>query len=161
MPTGRRLLRILRILRIPGFYFGAPMSNNHPNGKSSPGPFHTAVPQTLGVYRGLPRRSPSGRRQAHPFAQTSQTGQTGQTGLTQAPRPRSPHTAVAIKLPCIPQRQIFARAIPNCGKQTLGVYRGAPTCQTGQTGQTGQTQAPRPRNTHTAVAIKLPCITLR
>jgi len=45
--------------------------------------------------------------------------------------------------------------------QTHGVYNGAPTCQTGQTGQTGQTQAPRPRHTHTAVAIKLPCTTLR
>ena len=38
--------------------------------------------------------------------------------------------------------------------QTPGVYRGAPTCQTGQTGQTGQTQAPRPRNTHTAAVIQ-------
>ena len=35
--------------------------------------------------------------------------------------------------------------------QPHGVYRGAPTCQTGQT---GQTQASRPRNTHTAAAIK-------
>ena len=44
MPTGRRLLRILRI---PGFYLGAPMSNNHPNGKSAlvsrPRDTHTAV----------------------------------------------------------------------------------------------------------------------
>jgi len=54
----------------------------------------TAAPQTHGVSLGLPRRSPSGRRRAHPFAQTSQTGQTGQT---QAPRRRRQHTAVAIK----------------------------------------------------------------
>ena len=61
------------------------------------------------------------------------------------PRPRNMHTAVAIKLPCIPcgksargitlavnlpvalsLRHIFARASPHCGKQTLGVSRGLP-----------------------------------
>ena len=40
--------------------------------------------------------------------------------------------------------------------QTHGVYRDAPTCQTGPTGPTGPTQASRPRRLHTAVAIKLP-----
>jgi len=61
-------------------------------------PTLTAAPQTLGVYRGLPRRSPSGRRRAHPSCQT------GLTGLTQAPRRRDTHTTAAIKLPCIPLR---------------------------------------------------------
>ena len=82
------------------------------NGTSSPEPFQTAAPQTHGVSHDLPRRSPSGRRRAHP---SCQTGQTGQTGQTQAPRPRTPHTAVAITLPGIPQRHIFARAIPDSG----------------------------------------------
>ena len=30
------------------------MSNNHPNGKSSPEPYQTAAQQTLGVYNGAP-----------------------------------------------------------------------------------------------------------
>ena len=81
----------MRIMRVA---VGAPMSNNHPNGKSSPEPFHTAAQQTLGVYRGLPRRSPSGRRRAHP---SCLTGLTGLTGLTHAPRRHAPQTAVAIK----------------------------------------------------------------
>ena len=51
-----------------------------------------------GLSHGLPRRSPSGRRRAHPSCQT------GQTGQTQAPHPRTPHTAVAITLPGIPHR---------------------------------------------------------
>ena len=82
----------------------------------------------------------------------------------QAPRPRTPHTAVAITLPGIPHRHICARAIPDSGTATHGVslglprrspsgrIRAHPSCQTGQTGQTGQTQAPRPRHPHTAVA---------
>ena len=66
----------------------------YPCGKSTTEPCQTAAPQTHGVSHGLPRRSPSGRRRAHP---SCQTGQTGQTGQTQAPHPRPPHTAVAIK----------------------------------------------------------------
>ena len=59
-----------------------------------PEPKQTAAQQTHGVYSGLPRRSPSGRRRAHQNCQTSQTSQTGQT---QAPHHRNTHTAVAIK----------------------------------------------------------------
>jgi len=70
-------------------YEGAPMSNNHPDGNSSPEPNHTAACK------------PTGYIVAHP---SCQTGQTGQTGQTQASRPRNTHTAVAIKLPCIPLR---------------------------------------------------------
>jgi len=66
----------------------------YPTGTFAPEPNLTAAPQALGVSHGLPRRSPSGRRRAHPSCQTSQTSQTSQT---QAPRPRTPHTAVAIK----------------------------------------------------------------
>ena len=44
----------------------------------------------------------------------------------QASRHRRQHTAVVIKQPCIPLRQLFARAKPICGRQTLGVYRDAP-----------------------------------
>ena len=97
----------------------------------------------------------------------------------QASRPRNMHTAAAIKqakytptvtLPvaypcgtsarCIPLRHIIARAKSHSGMQTHGVYRDAPTCPTGPTGPTGQTQASRPRNMHTAAAIKLPCASL-
>ena len=102
------IMGIMRIMRLCDWCADC---NNHPSGKSSPEPYQTAVQQTLGVYRGAP---------------TCQTGQTGQTGQTQAPRPRNTHTAVAIKLPCIPQRQIFTRAIPDCGKQTHGVSHDAP-----------------------------------
>ena len=88
-------------------------------------------------------------------------------GLMQAPRQRRLHTAVAIKqAQHYPTANLPPRANPNSAPQTHGVYRGLPrrspsgrrrappSCQTGQTGQTGQTQAPRHRNTHTAVAIK-------
>ena len=131
----------MRIMRVA---VGAPMSNNHPNGKSTPEPFHTAAPQTLGVSLGLPRRSPSGRRRAHP---SCQTGLTGLTGLTQAPRRRDTHTTVAITLPAYP-----------CGKS-------APAPRRRDTHTTAAIKLPcipcgksapesRRRNTHTTVAIK-------
>ena len=69
-----------------------------PNGIFSPRAKPHCDRQTLGVSHDLPRRSPSGRRRAPPFCQTSQTSQTGQTSQTQASRPRREHTAVAINL---------------------------------------------------------------
>ena len=71
-----------------------PAAHLHP--RSNP----TTAPHPPGVYRGAP---------------LCQIGPTGQTGLTQAQRPRNTHTPVAIKLPCIPLRHIFARVIPNSG----------------------------------------------
>jgi len=115
-------MRVMRIMRIMRVAVGAPMSNNHPNGNSSPEPNHTAAQQTHGVSHGLPRRSPSGRRRAHPF---DQTGQTGQTGQTQAPRRRPPHTAVAI-LPAHPTGTFSPEPKHTAVLQTHGVYNGAP-----------------------------------
>ena len=111
-----RVMRIMRIMRIMRVAVGAPMSNNHPNGNSSPEPNHTAAQQTRWVSHDLPRRSPSGRRRAH---QNCQTGQTGQTNLMQAPRRRQ----VARHHP-----NGNSSPVPNqtAAQQTHGVYRDAP-----------------------------------
>ena len=155
-------MRIMRIMRIMRVAVGAPMSNNHPNGNSSPEPNHTAAQQTHGVSHGLPRRSPSGRRRAHPSCQTGQTGLTGLTGQTQAPHPRNTHTTAAIKLPCItltvnlrPSHSPLRQANPR------GILWRPHHHFISLISLISLMQAPRPRRPHTAAAIKLPCITLR
>ena len=92
---------------------------------------------------------PSGYTAAHPSCQT------GQTSQTQAPRPRTPHTAVAIKKALhTPPAHLRPSQTRQRHRKPSGYTAAPPSCQTGQTGQTGQTQAPRPRNTHTTVVIK-------
>ena len=61
-----RVMRIMRIMRIMRVAVGAPMSNNHPCGTSSPRAKPHCGRQTLRVSHDLPRRSPSGRRRAPP-----------------------------------------------------------------------------------------------
>ena len=146
---------------------GAPMSNNHPNGNSSPEPNQTAAQQTHGVSHDLPRRSPSGRRRAHPSSQTSQTSQTGQTSQTQAPRPRNTHTTVAIKKARhTPSVNLHPSPTTQRHRKPSGYHM---ACRgVARQGEDGRThhhfislislislmQASRPRNTHTAAAIK-------
>jgi len=73
------------------------------------------------------------------------------------PYPRRQHTTVAIKQASIPHRHICARAKPHSGTANP---RGI-TWRTNNHPKNSQKipkipmQAPRPRNTHTAVAIKL------
>ena len=80
----------------------------------------------------------------------------------QAPRPRRRHTAVAIKQALHTPTVNLPRTKPHSSTANpRGIPWRTPSCQTGQTGQTGQMQAPRQRNTHTAVAIKKARHTLR
>ena len=133
-------MRVMRIMRIMRVAVGAPMSNHHPNGKSSPEPFQTAALQTHGY------------TEAHP---SCQTGQTGQTGQTQAPRHRNTHTTAAIKLPCITLTVNFR---PSQTTQRHANPRGITWRPhhhfISLISLIGLMQAPRHRNTQTAVAIK-------
>ncbi len=143
------LMRIMRIMRIMRVAVGAPMSNNHPCGNSSPAPYHTAASKPSGYKHDLPRRSPSGRRRAPPSSSY-----------------KSYKSYVSVTPPQTAYRRCYQVARhtteatfspePNhtAAPQALGVYRDAPFCQTSQTGQTSQTQASRHRDTHTPADIK-------
>ena len=108
----------------------------YPIGNSSPEPFQTAAPQTLGVYRDAPHLV----RRVRQVRQVRLKRHATATSIP--PQPSSK--------PGIPHRQLFARAKPNSGKQTLGVSHDLPrrspsgrrraplSCQTSRTGQTGQ-----------------------
>ena len=57
-------MRVMRIMRIMRVAVGAPMSNNHPNGKSSPESFHTAASKPTGyteACHGVARQGEDGR----------------------------------------------------------------------------------------------------
>ena len=57
-------MRVMRIMRIVRVAVGAPMSNNHPNGKSSPESFPTAASKPTGYHmtcHGVARQGEDGR----------------------------------------------------------------------------------------------------
>ena len=75
--------------------------------------------------------------------------------LMQAPRPRNTHTTVAIKKARhTPSVNLHPSPTTPRHSKPTGYPEAHPSCQTSQTSRTSQTQAPRPRNTHTTVAIK-------
>ena len=78
----------------------------YPCGKSSPEPNHTAACKPSGYHMTPPSSFYKSYKSYKSYASVT---------------PRNTHTAAAIKLPGIPHRQLFARAIPNCGKQKLTV----------------------------------------
>ncbi len=73
----------------------------YPNGTSSPEPFQTAAQQTHGVYSGAPTLSIWSIWSIWSICKRHTTA------------PRTP--PLPSKKPCIPQRHIFARVIPNSG----------------------------------------------